>query len=215
VLLIRLESKIIWGYWLAFFVLVTIGIFSWQNSRELESSDFAVNHTNKVLRELTELKVRCLVMESAARGFIISENQTFRIAVETGESSLIGVLLELRFLLKGNPAQVQRLNTLEMEISSLAKILRTSVSISRIQGFEAAKAYFLNSEAPRYMTEIFHDIKLMDELERQLLREREYLRNEVITSFNWVYISLLSSIFIVMLILYNNIIRNLRAEGRD
>ena len=208
--LIPIERTIIWGYWLAFFMLVTIGIFTYSNSRELASSDYALAHTNQVLDELHNINAIALEMESAARGYAISPQPAFKTTVESGEAILLNYLMELNNLVATNIDQKNNVAELERKITRFALIQRTIVRLRDVQNYEAVADYMASSEALRVSGELKLHIRLIQKFENSLLEKRKSIRNELIESFNWLYISLLSSVFIAMIILYSNIITTLR-----
>jgi CHASE3 domain sensor protein len=205
-----IEQKIILGYWLAFFVLVVIAVFAFQNSNELENSNYAVAHTYEVLNALEGINTLCTEMQSATRGYIISPRPSFRQTVFAGETLLMAGILESRMLVKDNKEQRVKMEELEAKINQFTTILHTMISIRDIQGEDHAKKYFNVSESPRIMMEIKQMIRIMSDSENGLLRNRQAMRDELIASYNWLYISLLSSVFIVMIILYSNIIKTVK-----
>ena len=207
---IPIERTIIWGYWLAFFVLVTIGIFTYHNSKELESSDYAMAHTGQMLHNLSEIQNICLEMESAARGYTLLPQPVFRTTVLNGEPLVLGYVMELNSLIGDNADQKVNAMELEKRITRFSLIQRTLVKVREIQGFDAAVAYLASVEAPRVTRELIQQIRTIEEHEQKLLTDRKKMREELISSFNWLYISLLSSVFIALIIVYSNIIATLR-----
>jgi CHASE3 domain sensor protein len=99
---------------------------------------------------------------------------------------------------------------LEKRITRFSLIQRTLVKVREIQGFDAAVAYLASVEAPRVTRELIQQIRAIEDHEQKLLAERKKMREELISSFNWLYISLLSSVFIALIIVYSNIIATLR-----
>ncbi|MBL0341765.1 MAG: CHASE3 domain-containing protein [Bacteroidetes bacterium] len=207
---VAVERSIVWGYWLAFFTLVIIAFFSYQSSFQLRSSGLAVAHSNQVISTISNLNLTTSEMESAARGFLLTPSPSLKNLVVSGEPYLLATLNDLETMLKPNKDQIENLDLLQQKINHFARTCRTLISIREIQGFETSQTYFVSSESARDLVEIKLLLNQMEQLESKQLRSRERMREELIESFNWLYISLLSSVFIVMMILYYNIIKSIR-----
>ena len=204
------ERSIIWGYWLAFFTLVTIAFYAYESSSQLRTSGIAAAHSYKVISTLTFIDVTATESESAFRGFLIAPNPEMKNTLINNETLLLATLNDLKSMSKANKEQLQNIEILEQKIDEFSRTARTMISIREIKGFDQAQEYFSTSESARNLKEIKLHLFQMNQMETKLLQSREDMRNELISSFNWLYLSLLSSVFIVMVILYFNIIKNIR-----
>jgi len=137
-----------------------------------------VSHTQEVLRHLSDALGHLTDAETGQRGYLITGEERYLEPYRQAESLFLGGkvcphIVALRELTRDNPAQQQRLNTLERlsreRLASLAK----AIALRREKGPEAAQARILTDAGKRIMDDIRNVITEMREEEQRLLHRHQ------------------------------------------
>ena len=205
-----LGKKILVGFILCGAVLFGVAIYTFNNSERFVESNEWVEHTQEVINEFSELKIRVVDAETGGRGYIITGNETFLEPYVSARANIYDHLFRLRELTVDNVAQKDRIDQLENKIEDHLAYLEQLIAIRKQ---DPQKAYAIVSSGKGKM--ITDGIRLIideaKESEQALLAERKKQSEEEAANFNLVFAILLMVIVTVLAFVYYIIIINLRA----
>jgi signal transduction histidine kinase len=110
---VSLDLKIHLGLGLALLILCVVGAVAYRATAGLVETADLVARTHEVLAKLEDLRSTLHDVEIAARGFLLTREESFRAAYHTAAAALGPQLDRLRALTADHPAQHERLDALE------------------------------------------------------------------------------------------------------
>ena len=111
-------SKIAAGYALAFFMVLTLGYFSYRNAVELTEGASLRAHTFIVIAKIGNLLSALQDAETGQRGYLLVGDESYLQPYISGVTKANQALQELRTLTADNPSQQRRLASLSSLPSS-------------------------------------------------------------------------------------------------
>src|SRR5262249_23648220 len=134
------ERKVHGGFAIALACLVIIGALSYiSRARSIENVRW-VEHTQDVLGGLETLIALLTDAETAARGYVITGDETYLAPYRLSRETLGETQSRLTFQTADNALQQQRLRTVSKLVAERLEQLRTVIDLRRAEGFEAARA---------------------------------------------------------------------------
>jgi PAS domain S-box-containing protein len=106
------------GFVVVILLTSLLGFLSWRNQQQAAEEAEQVSHTHEVLATLEDTFRHVLEVESAARGFALTGNQSFLESYETGKYTIGQNLQALRLLVRDNPGQERRLGVLAGQVNT-------------------------------------------------------------------------------------------------
>jgi len=169
---ITLERKIAGGFAAAVGFMLVVGGAAWWSAKRSAQTFQWVDHTHEVLYQLEATLVDMLNMQTATRGYLLTNQERFLEPYESGSARIAGNFQKLHELTKDNPAQLERLHRLEADMNRLLEIMRERVALNRAGSLSAARDVDDLEAGNTAITEVREVIAEMEQAERALLAER-------------------------------------------
>ena len=166
------------GLGTALAALLLVAAVSYWSIFGLREDFLWVSHTHEVLRHLSGALGHLADAEAGQRAYVITGQERYLEPYHLAESLFMGGktaphIAALRELTKDNPAQQERMGTLErLSRERLAGLAKT-IALRREKGPEVAQARILTDVGKRIMDDIRRVIAEMSEEEQRLLRRRQ------------------------------------------
>jgi signal transduction histidine kinase len=112
--------------------LLTLILFLWlayQRSVETKMGSDAVEHTYRVRLMTKDLLEAMLNIETGARGYSMVHDTAYLQPFKEGNSKIRGIYNSLRLLVKDNPMQLKRLDSLDRFIDMKVKLIQANLNI--------------------------------------------------------------------------------------
>ncbi len=164
--------KIALGFTLSLLMLLGIGTLAYRAIDLLTDTSYEVARTHEVLEHITSLQNQLKDGETGQRGFLITGEDAYLAPYEHAREAIPPMLKALRKLLAENPAQLSRLDELEVLVNRKVHEMQATVDIVRQSGLEAAKQRILTGEGKKMMDEIRTLATLLEQHQRNLLAQR-------------------------------------------
>jgi len=110
---VLIQHKIQAGFVIALVFLLLTGASAWWSEQQDAATFDSFNHTHRVNDTLDEMLVDLLNVETGARGFAISGDESFLAPYHTGIIAVPEAISKAKRLMENNPKQQQRLANLE------------------------------------------------------------------------------------------------------
>jgi PAS domain S-box-containing protein len=169
---LTIQNKIQAGFALALAFLLLTGAATWWSARRNVETFRAADHTYRVLDKLEAILVDVLNMETGARGFVISGNESFLEPYQNGLAEVQKSLEAARQLTRDNPNQQRRLAILEPLIQDRVAYAKETIHLRRSGDTAGAYQHITSGQGKLAMDEIRKLIREMDKEETQLLHQR-------------------------------------------
>jgi methyl-accepting chemotaxis protein len=138
----RWSRKVQVAFGSAILTLLVVGGISYRTMVAADQSDQLVRHTHEVLETLAGLVVAMTTVESSARGFALSGDETYLVPyranilrVEQGEATLRNLTLD-------NPNQQDQIPALETLAAQKIRGAEAAIAVRRAGGLEEAGKAF-------------------------------------------------------------------------
>jgi CHASE3 domain sensor protein len=151
------------------FILAIVGGASRTAISQLVESGRRVAHTNDVLYRVQSVLSRSTELQRAARGYLITGDDSFLAELETARVSLPSEIANLDRLTADNPHQQRRLADLGRSIEQQLAAVEGLVALRRSEGLQAALDSERSGEGERLMQAIRQVVDAMVAEENGLL----------------------------------------------
>ncbi len=169
---VSVGTKIGGGFALSLAFLSIIGAVSFQSVAKLIETAALVAHTDEVRFEITSLLSQLQDIETGARGYVLTGEESYLEPYQGALGHLQDRLLAIRKLTADNPNQQRRLDSLEPLIAQKLEEMKHIIELRRTKGFEAARQEILTGRGKRAMDDIRKTSSEMDREESDLLKQR-------------------------------------------
>jgi len=156
-------------------MLLVIGGIGAYTLREVDESDYWVDHTREVISTNQRLLLDVRDAEAAERGYIITGDESYVTPYNMAIQDIPPTLAKLHGLLSDNPKQLEQLGKLETLIDRRLSVLGQGVQ-QRTSGFAAAQAVVLAGQGRIAAREIGDASRELESEENHLLQERSHTR---------------------------------------
>jgi len=170
---ISIEQKF---YSTAVFILTIIAFITLLTNKEFKSlreANFSVEKNRVVKTKLNAAVSQVLEIETAIRGFLLSNNEDYLQFVERAKSDVTTNFKDLKMMLADDPAQIVRLDTLKSLIEKRIDHAIFILDVSRREGIDTGIKLFKTNKGK----------KLTDEI-RALAEQMIIIENNKITENN-------------------------------
>ncbi len=193
---LALEKLIPTAFIMAIGLLIILGIFAYQSVNAINDAIAWEMHTQEVLQKLDRLLLSTVSAETEVRGYIITRNKEYLENFANAEPETQANIARLNELTKDNPAQIERLATLNQLIGEKFAILKDTK-----QQIETNPAEFVpNTKGKVAMDKIRSAVEEMKSVETSLLREREKTLNDSFSkTFSLLIIAIVTGIVLLTL----------------
>ena len=185
-----------------FFVLVSVvlGIlfFAFNKNKAAETTNW-VEHTHEVLFAAEQVNTQSNEIQSGARGYIITGEENYLPLFTNTDNTINDNIRRLRILVKDNPDQQVRIDTLKKLIDTYIANQMQLFNIRRNEGFEAAQKKILKGDGKVMIDGVRSIVTAIEQEENQLLAKRKAENEQSIQ--NSTRLIILFQIFTVLLLL--------------
>lgn len=157
-------------------MLVVISLIGAWTLRQVNASDYWVDHTREVISANQQLLSDVKDAESGERGYIITGEESYLEPYNSASEDLPKTLAKLQQLIADNPEQQQRLKKLELLIAGRMVVLNDAVRQRRKAGFNAAQGVVLAGQGRAVMQQIRDASQEIEAAEYRLLEQRSRQR---------------------------------------
>jgi PAS domain S-box-containing protein len=167
-----IDRKTTAGFGVALAALVGIGAFSFLSLSRLKNTSNQVEHTYKVINKLGTLLSQLTDAETGQRGYLLTGELRYLKPYNNAIASIDKNLDELQKLTANNPDQQQHMTQLSPLITFKLAELKETITLRQSQGYEAALRVVKTDRGKQAMEEIRAIVKVMEDEELQLLKQR-------------------------------------------
>jgi signal transduction histidine kinase/CHASE3 domain sensor protein/ActR/RegA family two-component response regulator len=167
------QRKINAGFAVALACLAAVSWAAQLSVGRLNDNAGWVAHTREVLGELERLLATLTAAETAERGFVITEEQSYVEQYHQAAHSADATQQRLASLTADNSTQQQRLRELRALVDERMSQLETVLRLRQAEGFEAAQREILRGLGERMHDQIRAVIDQMQTTEESLLQVRQ------------------------------------------
>ncbi len=168
-----LERNVLLGFALAAAVLLLIGVLAFISVVRFSADARQVDHTHQVLNALSKLRNDLTAAESSQRGFLLTNDETFRQTYDAAADSINQQFAHIREFTHDNSTQQHNLDALAPLIADRLALLHSHMEIRGAQGSAAAQGGYAAAQGNNVRESILKLIGNMEDQENQLLQQRE------------------------------------------
>lgn len=169
------KRSILWSM-IGLGMLLVIAVVGGLTLRQINQSDYWIDHTRQVISANQQLLSDVKDAESAERGYIITGEETHLRPYQSAAQDIPQRQAQLGKLTADNPSQQQRLANLYSLIAQRMAVLTEAVRQRREKGFEAAEQVVSAGQGLAVMKQIRDASREIETEEYKLLQEREQTR---------------------------------------
>lgn len=156
------DKRLIAGLGFVLAIVASVGFVSYRTTTGLVDSAEWVEHTHQVLFGIDGFLLQLNEAEAEQRNYLITADEAYIEQYQTAAGAVEQNLKQLRNLTRDNPAQQQRIDTIEPLVKSRLARLEETTELRRNKGFQAAQQLVTLGKGKRLMEDV-----------RQLLTDME------------------------------------------
>jgi PAS domain S-box-containing protein len=168
-----LRRKLQLAFGSAFLTLLAVGAVSYRSLVASSESDLWVRHTDQVLEKLQDLLATMQTVESNARGYLLTGNESFLDVYRAGIAKTEKNRTILRNLTADNAGQQRRLDALAALAARKFQLVEQVLGLRQRNGFEASTAAIQKGSGKEITDEFERLVCQMQDEEMKLLALRE------------------------------------------
>ena len=199
---LSIRQIILAGYTLAALLFAVVGATAYRNVSSMRETADWVGHTHEMKQYIVSILSLLQDAETGQRGFVITGEETYLEPYRTGVADVGSVIAAIRTLTP-NPDQHANLDRLEPMITAKFRELAETIDLRRTAGFTAALAVVSEGSGKMIMDEIRVVLGSMDDIENELLAEREIAaESSVFLSVAVIIAGSVIVLFVILLLAY-------------
>ncbi|MNJ91890.1 Autoinducer 2 sensor kinase/phosphatase LuxQ [compost metagenome] len=148
------KLKIILTFSLSICILLIVGAYAYQSTKEYRKSSEWVSHTQAVINEAQSILLLVEDIETSQRGYVITEKEKFLKPYKQGLDELPRAHMHLYQLVRDNPSQRKLLGEINKLIVKKCEFAQHAIVVRQKVGFEAAKDLIDSEEGDSLMNSI-------------------------------------------------------------
>lgn len=201
------------GFLLAFSVLVTAIVYTYYNTRNVLDANGIIAHTQEVLYTSEEIVSLSTTVATSYRTYLITGDTTY-LKPDTAETValLYAKADSLSELVKDNPKQALRADTLHQLIKQRLQYADTVINLINSEGKKAAIDFVSFNGSKKILDRIRNTVEQVQDSERQLLTARQKSVATKQRGFYATFLGLVVVVLVILLMLYFIIITNIKAR---
>jgi CheY-like chemotaxis protein/signal transduction histidine kinase/CHASE3 domain sensor protein len=167
------RNQVLAGFAVSIILVLFVGILSFKSIKQLEDDTVWVDHTQTVIKKANNLLQLLVDGETGMRGYGATANKSFLDPYNEAVPKINETLTQLDDLVKDNPKQQIRVDSLKMLVNRQLLVLKTNIETRESKGLEymVANRMFLNGKGNM---DSIRDIKTrVIETENDLLAQRK------------------------------------------
>jgi signal transduction histidine kinase len=202
-------------------ILVGNGILGYAvyvSNQKLRDSGQWVKQTEQIISLSGKILVHGIEIESASRGFVITNDSNYLEPFTGAKQSLLDELAMLKKLFQDNYLQQQRVDSLQFYMIKRLDFSLNTIELRTNHGLNAAIALISIKQGKFYSDKMRYFIYAIQEEETELLHQRVIANEQIAASFNKFTFGLfiLISVFTILLVIAigKNLIKDKEKEKR-
>ncbi len=203
------DKKLILLFSIIFIGIIAVGVATFRYHESIQDVDSLVKHNREVLYESERVLSTAQDIVLCSRGYIITGDSSFLQPFMKFKSIISEHVNSLKNLTKGIPSQEQRTDSLEKLINERIDFSIQIVQLRNQKGFAETQELVASGKGKHFMDEIRNTVFSLQQEENDLLREQTVTLDKSTAAFNRSFFALLGSIFILLIIVFFTIRRNL------
>jgi signal transduction histidine kinase len=201
------------GYMTAFILLLFSYLLTFYTTRQLTSQNKILNHTSEVINNLEQLHSSVKDITIGIRGFIIMRDSKYLLAYFSGKRNVDSLRKILVYLTSDNPAQQERLRSLDTLVKRKNEIAESSLQLFRdSMDLPPAQIAELTIISKRNSDSVRDLIQLMESTEERLKKVRSSDVSSASTAIKVVNLG--SATLSILLIVYSLITYNFENKAK-
>ncbi|PKP54244.1 MAG: hypothetical protein CVT92_00380 [Bacteroidetes bacterium HGW-Bacteroidetes-1] len=195
-----------------------LGYTIYKSKQKLLESEKWVQFTEEVLLKSGEILSNGIDIESSSRGFIITNDSNYLEPLFSAEKLIFDQIATLRNLVKDNPVQLQRIDTLGFYVNKRLGYSLTTVEVRSKQGLDETIALVSNNNGKVYSDGMRNAIHAIQKEENYLLQQRILANKSISESYNkftTMLFILLSSFTVLLVIASGRNMMNEQAKNKQ
>ncbi len=176
---------------------IMVSAIAYATNRSLVETMKWVNHTNEVKSTIRLLEKVVIDAETGQRGFIFTGNQDFLEPYNQSLKTEMKVFQDLKYLIRDNPEQIQKLITIHGLIVDKFAELDETIRLKQNGQNEKLIALVNSGKGKQIMDEIRLEINKMEDIENALLMIR---KQKAIQAQNWMNVSIVLGAVILLIL---------------
>ena len=166
------RSKVVAGMAAIIFLLLALGYGGLESASEQEQNLERLDHTYQVKSAIDDLLIEARNITSGQRSYVVNGSAEGRALFEKAGQNIPQLLANLRFLVRDNPAQIERTDGLTAFFNE--RLNEGLAIVGRRDDGDIQGAYnqLLNGRGPALTDMINQQAGVMSDVEEQLLNER-------------------------------------------
>jgi signal transduction histidine kinase/CheY-like chemotaxis protein/CHASE3 domain sensor protein len=198
------RQRVLLGFAASIILVFVVGILSFRSIKQLESDNEMVDHTQDVINTSDHLLQLMIDAETGMRGYGATANKVFLDPYNASLPKITSDIAKLNDLIKDNPVQVNRVDSIATSVNSQLAILKENVDTREVKGLEymVQNHMFLNGK--QNMDAIRGLKERLNRMETNLLDERRKSSEEASTTAIIIIVagSLIFLIIIIVLFIF-------------
>jgi len=195
-----------------------IGYAVYKSNQKLRDAEQWVQHTEQVIYKSGETLSLAKDFETASRGFVITNDSIFLEPLDVAQKTAFVYIGELTQLIKDNPEQQKRVDSLNFYMHKRLDFSLQSVELRSKKGLISAIAYVSTQKGKHITDRIRLITNAIQQEEAFLLKQRKQTNELSVATFNRVIVVLfiLMMVFTILLLIaaYNILLQNEQKEKR-
>lgn len=191
-----------------------IGFAVYSTNQKRIKSEQLVQHTEDIISNLGNILLLGKDIESASRGFIITNDSAFLEPLFTAEKIIFNNIGQLRQQFQDNAAQQQRVDSIHYYMQKRLTFSLQQAELRSNQGLLAAIAYASTNQGLYYSDNLRQISATIEREEDILLKQRQQSNEYSATTFNWISRIMNILIIVVTILLLIVTGKNLRQNEK-
>jgi len=193
-----------------------IGYAIYKSNQKLRDAEQWVQHTEQVISKSGEILSLAKDFETASRGFVITKDSLFLEPQFTAQKIAFAYIGELRQLIKDNPVQQRRVDSLNFYMHKRLDFTLQSVELRNKKGLTSAIAYISTQKGLHITNRIRQITNAIQQEEIILLKQRKQTNELSVATFNRVtmvlFILMMAFTILLLIAVYNILLKNKEKE---
>ncbi|TSD67122.1 response regulator [Inquilinus sp. KBS0705] len=142
------RNQVLAGFAVSIVLVLFVGVLSFTSIQQLEDDTNWVDHTQNVIKETNNLLQLLVDGETGMRGYGATNNKAFLDPYNEAVPRINETLSDLTRLIKDNPKQAERLDSLKILVNRQLLVLKTNIETRDAKGLDymVANHMFLNGK---------------------------------------------------------------------
>ncbi|XHR92320.1 response regulator [Mucilaginibacter sp. UC70_90] len=193
------RQQVLAGFVVSIILVFVVGILSFNSLRQFEEDNTWVDHTQKVIHTSTNLLQELIDAETGMRGYGATNNKSFLDPYNASLPKIADDLSSLKDMVKDNPVQFKRVDSINKLVKEQLLILKTNVEARGNLGLDYMLQHNMFLNGKENMDHIRMLVSHMTNTEQRLLADRKEDSREASTLVK-IVIACGSLIFLIIIL---------------